>query len=56
MNGYIKAGHYSKREMQKLKAELIERYLPSLEYLVKRYLKACMARQFGPLPKGYYDG
>jgi len=52
---YIKPGHYSKAEMRKLRETTVEEYLPFLERKVKGYLKACMARQFGPIPKGEYE-
>ena len=56
MNGYVKYGRYSKREMRKIKEEMIERYFSSIEFFVNQRLKSCMTKQFGPIPKkGEYD-
>lgn len=52
---YIEPGNYSKQEMRKLREKAVEDYMPFLETKVKKYLKACMARQFGPIPKGEYE-
>lgn len=52
---YIEPGNYSKSEMRKLREKAVEEYMPFLETKVRKYLKACMARQFGPIPKGEYE-
>lgn len=52
---YVEPGNYSKAEKRKLREKVVKEYTSFLEAKVKKYLKACMARQFGPIPKGEYD-
>ena len=53
--GYIEPGLYSRSQLRKLREKQVVELMPFLERMVKRYLKACMARQFGPIPKGEYE-
>jgi hypothetical protein len=52
---YIEPGMYSRSQLRKLREKQVVELMPFLERIAKRYLKACMARQFGPIPKGEYD-
>lgn len=54
MDAYVEPGNYSKSEMRKLRDKTVKEYMSFLESKVNSYLKACMARQFGPIPKGEY--
>ena len=45
----------SKRDISNLRQEFIKMYWSYLEKMVRMRLRAYMARQFGPIPKGLFD-
>jgi hypothetical protein len=55
--GYLRPKSFNptKKEISELRQAFITMYLPSLERIARRYLRACMARQYGPIPKGQFD-
>lgn len=57
LDGYLKPKGFnpSKKEISELRAAFIKANLPCLEQKARRYLRACMARQYGPIPKGQFD-
>ena len=57
ISGYLRPKGFNpgKKEISELRQAFITMYLPSLERLTRRYLRACMARQYGPIPKGQFD-
>jgi len=55
--GYLRPKSFNptKKEISELRQAFITMYLPSLERIARQYLRACMARQYGPIPKGQFD-
>lgn len=55
--GYLRPKSFNptKKEISELRAAFIKMYLPHLEQKARGYLRACMARQYGPIPKGQFD-
>ena len=45
----------SKKDISNLRQEFIRMYWSHLEKMVRMRLRAYMARQFGPIPKGLFD-
>jgi len=54
--GYIKPGYNpSKKEISEMRKHFIKKNLSLLESMTRRHLRACMASQYGPIPKGQFD-
>lgn len=57
MAGYLRPKSFNptKKEMSELRQQFITLNLQLFEYAVRRYLRACMSRQFGPIPAGQFN-